>query len=472
MEEISEAEISMVLDTYMYLNYSGAKDGSTLSEILCELKEHPDYREGGKYYGEYTILEQAAENEAIGNLVIGNQSARLGYDPGTAACTFSAPDQSTVYVVYRGTGDGEWPDNGIGMSSKDTLQQRRALNYFDQVVETMGIGAAQRLIVTGHSKGGNKAQYVTMESTYSHLVDVCYSVDGQGFSPEAVASWKGFYGEEYEERVQKLRGIYGENDFVSVLGTGIIPEENIRYVRTPVSQGNFAGYHDIKYMFACEEKDPETGNSAVSFRGRKNRYVSMRGELGNYGAVLSGAVMALPADQRDGCAAVVMQLMEAVQGSKRGINGEKLTLSDCLDFIIRGIPVIKGTLILTKEGRSLMETLASGRELSQPVPDGACLEADPARLLECRQKLEQTAHKLTALKEQTAQAAEQVPVYLKGSVGMYRKLKLSAGIIGRLEKQIREIAMVYGQIDESYKKWEQDAFETAIHVIDLSNEIE
>lgn len=472
MEQISEAEISMILDTYMYLNYSGAEDGATLSEILSGLEELPDYREGGSHYGEYVILKQAAENEAVGNLVIGCQSANMGYDSGTAACTFSTQDQSTVYVVYRGTGDGEWPDNGIGMSREETIQQKQALKYFDQVVETMEIGDTQRLVVTGHSKGGNKSQYVTMESRYSELIDVCYSVDGQGFSPEAIDRWKQIYGEEYEKRTGKLRGIYGENDYVSALGIGIIAEENIRYVKTVVEQGNFAGYHDIKYLFARQIYDPETGNTAISFQGRKNHYAAGRGKLGNYAAALSGAVMAMPAGARDGCAAVVMQIMEALQGSKTGINGEKLKLSDCLDFVLMGIPTVKSSLLLGEEGRSLLKALTTKKNLSQTVPKELYLEVKPEWLLDCGQRLEETAAKTAELKEQIAQAAENIPVYLKGSVGLYRKMKLAAGIIGKLEKQLYDTVQIYEQIEAAYRKWEEDAIETAVCAIDFSGKIE
>ena len=66
MGEISEAEISMVLDTYMYLNYQQAAEGDHISHILTELEKLPDYQPGGRYYGEYTIIKQAAENEQIG----------------------------------------------------------------------------------------------------------------------------------------------------------------------------------------------------------------------------------------------------------------------------------------------------------------------------------------------------------------------------------------------------------------------
>ena len=73
-------------------------------------------------------------------------------------------------MAYRGTGDGEWPDNGIGMTCASSAQQDSALSYFEEVVEAMEINGGQRLVVTGHSKGGNKAQFVTMESRY-HWVD-------------------------------------------------------------------------------------------------------------------------------------------------------------------------------------------------------------------------------------------------------------------------------------------------------------
>ena len=124
----------MVLDTFMYLDYKEAREGVPLREILTDLEAHPDYGGGGVHFGEYTILKEAAVNEEVGNLVIGCQSVNMGYDSGTCACTFTSPDKSSVYVVYRGTGDGEWPDNGIGMTQEATTQQKRALSYFEEVV--------------------------------------------------------------------------------------------------------------------------------------------------------------------------------------------------------------------------------------------------------------------------------------------------------------------------------------------------
>ena len=68
--------------------------------------------------------------------------------------------------------------------------------------------------MTGHSKGGNKAQYITINSKYRDLIKYCFSFDGQGFSPEAVKIFK-YRFDDYDESVKKIYGFNGENDFVN-----------------------------------------------------------------------------------------------------------------------------------------------------------------------------------------------------------------------------------------------------------------
>lgn len=59
----------------------------------------------------------------------------------------------------------------------DTIQQERAAEYINNLPLKYG----NDLTVSGHSKGGNKAQYVTI---VTDRVERCLSQDGQGFSPE------------------------------------------------------------------------------------------------------------------------------------------------------------------------------------------------------------------------------------------------------------------------------------------------
>lgn len=446
----------MVLDTFMYLDYKEAREGVPLREILTDLETHPDYGGGGVHFGEYTILKEAAVNEEVGDLVIGCQSVNMGYDSGTCACTFTSPDKSNVYVVYRGTGDGEWPDNGIGMTQEATAQQKRALSYFEEVVQYMDLGENHRVIVTGHSKGGNKAQFVTMESKYGKLIDACYSVDGQGFSETAVDRWKSKYGQEgYEERTGKLNGIHGENDYVSVLGNSIIPEEHIRYVKTPVEKNNFAGYHDIKYMFASLDYVGISGEYVTTFHGRKNSDTGKKGELGIYAAALSGEVMNLAPEKRDGCAAVIMQIMEVAGGKRKtGINGEKLKLSDIKDFTVMGVPLITQSLFKGKEGRSFLWSFLDKKVSLGEITGGIVLQVNDRELFRQAQILKDAVEEMKKLTEEIRQTAEGIPLYMKGGTVFYHRIKLAANKTEKLENQLFLTAQFQEQVSESYRKWD------------------
>ncbi len=446
---MTEEEISLVLNTFMYIDYKEADDGMTMNEILEELSRHPDCQEGGIHFGEYTVLTQAARNPEIGSLVIDNQSCLMGYDSGTAACTFGSEEAGTLYVVYRGTGDGEWPDNGLGMTAESTRQQERALEYFEDAVERSGISKERRVIVTGHSKGGNKAQFVTMSTKYDDLVDACYNIDGQGFSESAIAGWKEEYGKDgYEERRRRITGIFGENDYVNVLGNSIVPEDQVYYVKTPVQVKNFAGYHDIKYMFASLEQDPRTGEYVTVFCGTKNDYVPGRGDLGSYAAALSCFLMQMPPEQRDGCAATLMQLMELGGGRKTGLNGEKLTLSDIGDFISAGIPAIYRSVFLTGQGRDMLAAAFHQKTFSQDMKGHMILMTDYSLMAGQAQALSQMASQVRKRMREVQETADRLPRFVKNNWILCRSLK---GEAQRLEREAESLEELSGLLDEIVK---------------------
>lgn len=448
---MTEEEVSMVLNTFMYVDYREADDGMTLNEILDDLSNMPDCQEGGLHFGEYTVLSQAAENPEIGELIISNQSYLMGCDEGTAACTFSEADGGSIYVVYRGTGDGEWPDNGLGMTQESTLQQERALDYFETVVERQQITQEQRLIVTGHSKGGNKAQYVTMSTKYNGLLDACYNIDGQGFSEKAITGWEETWGKEgFHERTHKITGIYGENDYVNVLGNSIVPKEQVHYVKTPVKVENFAGYHDIKYMFASMEKDSVTGETGMVFHGKKNDYVMEQGSLGSYAAQLSALLMQTKPEKRDGCAATLMQLMELAGSRKTGINGEKLTLSDIGDFIGTGIPIITESLFFAGRGQEMILDAFLKKSFSQDMNGKIILMADYLTLTRQTQVLLQMADKVKQCREETENVLDRMPLFMKNSWNLCRRLKAEADGLGKEESGLRKLSEMLEKIIKVY----------------------
>ncbi len=452
---MTEEEISMILNTFMYLDYKEAKDGMKIKEILDDLSKMPDCREGGIHYGEYQILSKAAQNTQIAELKIGNQSHLMGCDSGTAACTFQDENGST-YVVFRGTGDGEWIDNGIGMTESVTIQQQRALDYFENVMEKQQICPQDRLIVTGHSKGGNKAQYVTMSTKYGELLDACYNIDGQGFSENAIEDFKRTLGAEgYGERVDKITGIFGENDYVNVLGNSIIKEENILFVRTPVEKEHFAGYHDIKYMFATPIINSDTGEITYIFGGEKNGYVTERGELGKWAGTFSEYMMKLPQGQRAGCATVIMQLLELRGNKKRGLNGEYAGLSDVEMFLKKGIPTTLISVIGTGQGWDLLGAIFEKKSFTQEMKGVLCYKVNDEHLVNKAEQIDEITKTMEQTVMQLAEIEKRMSVYMKGNrMLQYRLVREKDTLmdeifrVRKLTDKLREIALLYKTRDE------------------------
>lgn len=140
-------------------------------------------------------------------------------------------DKNNMYVIYQGTGDGhEWNDNGVGAHANvtGTVVQNEALDYFDRMVETYGEG--KNIYVSGHSKGGNKAQYVGVlrGSEIEHV----YSFDGQGFSRAFVNR----YQDEIDIYADKITNICNEFDYINVLLNPIAGET--RYVSSNTDLGD------------------------------------------------------------------------------------------------------------------------------------------------------------------------------------------------------------------------------------------
>ena len=349
-----KSEICALLNEYMYLGFKDAGEDDTIRDIIQTIETNDAYK-NFRSKDEFTILK--ANLDRIGDYTIGNQSWNLeDFNSGTYACTFKDPDTGKIYVTYRGTGDGEWLDNGQGMTQVSTQQQEEAARYFDYVIEHNGWNGSDNITVTGHSKGGNKSQYVTINSTYKDYIDQCISLDGQGFSPEAIAAFKEKYGEEaFREYLEKMYSINGENDYVNPLGVKVILDDHTYYIKTPAKQDNFPAGHDLKYFFALydENGDPVFTDGKQQFGGEMNPETD-RGLLSLTAEELSEALMKLPPDERNDAAMVIMQLMENSDGGKTGLNGETWTAENIIGFIKAGVPTVLLTLMTTPEGREFL----------------------------------------------------------------------------------------------------------------------
>jgi len=176
-----------------------------------------------------------------------------------------------LIIIYKGTGGPlEWRDNGEGGYSNitDTAQQKKALEYFDsQIYDEKGnIMVSGNIYVTGHSKGGNKAQYVGV--LRGELINHVYSFDGQGFGQAFLIKYKDLI----EENRSKITSISNEYDFVNILLFPIAGER--KYIKSNTSLGSnfdlgaalvhkFGGWHSPYSMFKLDKEGNVVLNERV-----------------------------------------------------------------------------------------------------------------------------------------------------------------------------------------------------------------
>ncbi len=121
-----------------------------------------------------------------------------------ALCYEDPDDPKHAIVTFHGTLDHEeWKDNILGLYQSDTAAQLEALTYINSLPYS-------NLTVVGHSKGGNKAQYVSIRSD---KVKRGVSFDGQGFSRDFIDK----YPNEIKQNASKVKNYSLSTDFVHPL---------------------------------------------------------------------------------------------------------------------------------------------------------------------------------------------------------------------------------------------------------------
>lgn len=148
------------------------------------------------------IIRYMKENGKIHRLVLGG--TMTDGDGTVLAYCFVFPDNANdALVAFRGTTRKEWSDDLEELTSVDTPRQIDAKRYINSL-------PYKNITVTGHSKGGNKAMYVTV---LCDRVTRCISMDGQGFSLEFLK----YYAPEISKRAGIIKNYSVKTDFVHVL---------------------------------------------------------------------------------------------------------------------------------------------------------------------------------------------------------------------------------------------------------------
>lgn len=120
-------------------------------------------------------------------------------------------DKNTLYIAFRGTDDTivGWRED-FNMSFQPVVpSQIEAANYLEETVK----GRSEKLIVGGHSKGGNLAVYASMKASkdVKNRIIRVYNNDGPGFQKYILES------SEYQEIIPKVKTIVPESSIIGML---------------------------------------------------------------------------------------------------------------------------------------------------------------------------------------------------------------------------------------------------------------
>ena len=206
---LTEAQLLM-LDNLIYTDY--CDNGDSVETILDEIE---GAIQNGKVIGacEMTnkewleLVHSIKEEDDLLDYTVQHYENNSNTGMRAACFVDDIKNPEDVNVIFRGTKtDYEWHDNGEGAYTIETNQQLVAAEYVDNLPEEYG----NNMTVSGHSKGGNKAQYVTI---VTDRIGSCVSYDGQGFSQEFIEE----YADEISQNAYKITSISAEGDFVNCL---------------------------------------------------------------------------------------------------------------------------------------------------------------------------------------------------------------------------------------------------------------
>ncbi len=269
------------------------------------------------------------ENPDFGQLSV----ARSLEEADVRAVCYTDPKDASPVVAFRGTGGTRqaWTDNFEGAFTEDTRIQKTAADF-------IGCECAiyEDIVVTGHSKGGNLAQYVTVR--HNDRIKECVSYDGQGFGDAFIEGDP----DMVKAASPKITSISAYNDFVNILltciaGTCIYVENDptAAAAHSPVTlitkntfdkDGNFTSVRDQGTV--SKQLSRLTDRMCDMLSGANERDKESMAVI--TGSAISLALTTPPDDLPEGCIAPVAGLVAAKLAAKVAECADKITGEEAL----------------------------------------------------------------------------------------------------------------------------------------------
>ncbi len=212
-KEFNEID-NIILSLISYLNFSYIEGINTIEKMGKNYLERHKYKEiakaGWAQKDAYLILEKLIESERYKNIRIQNYVYIATEEEQFSAVTFII-NKKLKYVAFEGTDHlmVGWKEDFELSYKYPVPAQIHAIKYLKNATKLFG----PKIIVGGHSKGGNLAQISSMELNIFKKLKIkkIYSNDGPGLRLKQFKSIK------YKLIRKKLEHIVPENSVVGVM---------------------------------------------------------------------------------------------------------------------------------------------------------------------------------------------------------------------------------------------------------------
>lgn len=222
MNEMLSTEQLCLLENLMYLDYKIENkkkhlvdEHKTVGRLISAIDINKVNADEIIPKEEWSKLIQAVKKDSV---LMGMEIVSTKVDNGEGggegfSAVFTNPYTNEAVVAFRGTAKEEWKDNFLGggvtnqADKVSTPQQENALKWYQDWRKD---NPYYMVTVTGHSKGGNKAKYITI---MDDSVERCVSFDGQGFSDEFIEH----YTDKISTNQYKISNHNVKGDYVNIL---------------------------------------------------------------------------------------------------------------------------------------------------------------------------------------------------------------------------------------------------------------
>ncbi len=215
----------------------------TIAEVFEKIEEFEAKRGDFIIPGDYKLFKILAESPRYHNLKLSHFEDVVDKEKELQFAAVLISDGKKSYVSYRGTDENivGWKED-FNMAFSETIPaQDLAKKYLHKI---WLFHPFKKIILLGHSKGGNLATYAAFSSNYfiKKHIEIIYNIDGPGFLKKIQDS------KRYREISDKIIKIVPES---SVVGRLLNHEEELNVVK---SAGAGIMQHDL-YLWYVKGTD-------------------------------------------------------------------------------------------------------------------------------------------------------------------------------------------------------------------------